>query len=385
MPPTVPTTRRKRPTALALTRLATIATALAAAVLAAIAPCPDAAAAEDRAPTPLEQRYSERAGMPLRLVGHRLFAGASATPGADAPSAAAAPVGRVEDSYRLGPGDRLTVTYHGRENGGGTVTVANDGMVVMPEGPPIPAAGRPLGDVRSEIRSIAAAKWLETEVHVALATGRQRVVTVVGEVRRPGRHRVGPFATVLDALFAAGGPTGRGSLRAIALVRDGGATTLDLADLGATLPGADADRPVADGDRLVVPPLGPTVAIAGAVGRPGIHELPPGAQEAPAGRLIDLAGGLLPGAGPVLRFGWDSAGGAVAEVLDAPFEATLAPGDLVMVRAPADAARPAAVTLSGAVAAPGDYPLAAGADAAALIEAAGGAGETAYPLAGAIR
>jgi protein involved in polysaccharide export with SLBB domain len=48
---------------------------------------------------------------------------------------------------------------------------------------------------------------------------------------------------------------------------------------------------LADGDRIVVPPLGPTVAAAGLVRRPGIYELPPGARSITARALLSLAGG----------------------------------------------------------------------------------------------
>ncbi len=46
-----------------------------------------------------------------------------------------------------------------------------------------------------------------------------------------------------------------------------------------------------EGDRIVVPPLGGTVAVAGQVRRPGIYELPAHASAIAIRSLIDLAGG----------------------------------------------------------------------------------------------
>jgi len=323
--------------------------------------------------TPLERSYSERAGATLRLVGHRPFRNAEGSP-----TPAAAPVGVVDDDYRLGPGDRLTVTYHGARTATETVAVHSDGALVLPDGPPVPAAGRRLGDLRAAVARTVAEIFTATDVSVSLAAARQRTVTVAGEVGRPGRHRLGAFSTVIDALFAAGGPTARGSLRSIRLVRDGAVRRLDLAELAAGGAAAAADLPLADGDRLVVPPLGPTAAVAGAVGRPGIHELPRDGATTTAGDLLSLAGGRLPGAGRVLRFGWTPDGRPVAGTVEPPYDAPLADGDLLVVRFPEGGARRATVAVEGAVAAPGLYPAEEAGRAGSAIAAAGRLAATAY-------
>ncbi len=49
----------------------------------------------------------------------------------------------------------------------------------------------------------------------------------------------------------------------------------DLEDAGTGLGAGAPDMPLQDGDQIIVPPLGPTVAVAGDVGRPGIYELKP--------------------------------------------------------------------------------------------------------------
>ncbi|MFP3480693.1 SLBB domain-containing protein, partial [Burkholderia sp. SIMBA_057] len=86
-----------------------------------------------------------------------------------------------------------------------------------------------------------------------------------GAVARPGRQEVGAFATLIDALTAAGGITRSGSLRRIRLfhaqaagaARSGG-LPIDLYDLFMTGDGANAGLRLRDGDRVFVPPLGPT-------------------------------------------------------------------------------------------------------------------------------
>ena len=51
--------------------------------------------------------------------------------------------------------------------------------------------------------------------HVEISLGRLRTVRVyvVGDVQRPGAYDVSSLSTPLSALYAAGGPTSRGSLR----------------------------------------------------------------------------------------------------------------------------------------------------------------------------
>src|SRR5262249_36914907 len=50
--------------------------------------------------------------------------------------------------------------------------------------------------------------------------------------------------------------------------------------------------PLTEGDRIIVPAIGPTVAVAGLVNRPGIYELSPGSTATSAQSLISLAGGM---------------------------------------------------------------------------------------------
>ena len=58
-----------------------------------------------------------------------------------------------------------------------------------------------------------------------------------------------------------------------------------------TASGSGGAMRLADGDRIIVPPLGPTVAVAGLVRRPGIYELPAHASSMTARALLALAGG----------------------------------------------------------------------------------------------
>ena len=90
---------------------------------------------------------------------------------------------------------------------------------------------------------------------------------------------------MFDALTAAGGVDKLGSLRDIRLIRSG-ARPIDFYGL---LQGIDGTDPaLRDGDRIVVPPIGPTIAIAGQVKRPAIFELPADRRPIPLEEAIAL-------------------------------------------------------------------------------------------------
>ena len=96
---------------------------------------------------------------------------------------------------------------------------------------------------------------------------------VVGEVRRPGSYTVSSLRTLVNALFASGGPSKRGSTRKIELKRAGkNVTDFDLYDL---LARGDKSRDVQlqPGDVIYVAPVGRLIALAGSANVPAIFEL----------------------------------------------------------------------------------------------------------------
>jgi len=313
-----------------------------------------------RSPSRLEAMYGARAGTPLTQFGYRLFDQIAPAP--------ARPVGAVPPDYVLGTGDRLTVTFRGQRNDSLTVAVDRDGRLLLPDLRPIGAAGRSLADVRAELEAEVAASLIGTDVYVSLAEVRQIGVLVVGEVARPGRHELTVFATVLDALYAAGGVSRQGTLRGIRLLRAGAATPVDIyALLQGSASGADLR--LRDGDRIQVPPLGATVAVAGEVRRPAIYELPPDRARLAADEAVALAGGqLLPGPVRLLRLaiGPDGTERAEAVAADAP----LGDGNVLLVT-PLTTARAGTVTLAGHVTVPGPYALAEAETLGALLRGEG--------------
>lgn len=263
--------------------------------------------------------------VPLRQFGHdSLRAGPVAPP----------PLGAVPDGYVLGRDDEVLVTLRGRARATHRVRIGRDGLLVLPDLAPIPAAGRTLRDLRMELAERANRELGGSEAFVSLGEIRQIGVLVAGEAERPGVVALPALASVLDALIAAGGVRRSGSLRAVRVEGPGGARLIDLYAVLAG-EGEAPDLTLREGERVVIPPLGPVVAIGGDVTRPGIYELPAGGNAASLAVVLRLAGeALRPAGNRFLRVGTDGAGRrAFSEI--GP-DALLRRGDAVLVQPSAD-------------------------------------------------
>ena len=132
------------------------------------------------------------------------------------------------------------------------------------------------------------------ELNVTMGQLRSIQVFVVGQIRRPGSYTVSSLSTLVNALFASGGPSKRGSMRRIVLKRQGKeVTTFDLYDLLAN-GDKSKDAQLLPGDVIYVPPVGPLVALAGSVNIPAIYELK---EHDTLGDLLNDAGGMTTTAG----------------------------------------------------------------------------------------
>ena len=242
----------------------------------------------------LETMYSTRADQKLQQFGYDLFAVPGPEIRKQLDKAAAfsprMPTGEASDEFLLHPGDELEIAFTGQRTDHGLYKITPEGLLAVPGLPPIPAEGRAIGQVRLSVK--AAARTLHnTDAHLSLSSVRQIGVLVTGHVQRPGRQNLTIFHTVVDALIEAGGIAKDGSLRQIRLVRNGASTAIDLYAL--LLHGSGLDLQLQDGDRILVPPLGPTMAVAGKAKRPGIYELLPGEDKQALAAALGLDEGTI--------------------------------------------------------------------------------------------
>jgi protein involved in polysaccharide export with SLBB domain len=192
--------------------------------------------------------------------------------------------------YVLGPGDALSVNMWGAQSSSLKRVIDRQGQIQLPEVGTIPIDGMTITQAQSAIQ-----KALDTQFHgqhVEISLGRLRTVRVyvVGDVQRPGAFDVSSLSTPLSALYEAGGPTSRGSLRILRQYRGGKLVRqIDLYDFLLRGVRSNDDR-LLPGDTILVPPVGAQVTVEGAVRRPAIYELN---GEQGLDQVLGLAGGVL--------------------------------------------------------------------------------------------
>ena len=199
----------------------------------------------------------------------------------------------VGPDYVLGPGDSIAIDLWGGVSRRFYEVVDRQGRISLPEIGPLLVAGKSLADVQQSVQRTLRTQFRDVSADVSLARLRTIRVYVVGDVTRPGAYDIGSLSTPLNALFAAGGPTSRGSLRLLKHLRGNELVQeVDVYDL--LLHGVKGNiQRLENGDTVMVPPLGPEITVQGMVRRPAIYEEK---NEKSLADALALAGGVLPGA-----------------------------------------------------------------------------------------
>lgn len=234
-------------------------------------------------PTEFQLMVADSVGKMLPIYGASLFR---------QPPSTFAPLENVPvpADYVIGPGDELFIRLWGQLNVELRVTVDRNGQVFVPKVGAISVAGVHVSQLDAYLHQQIERIYRNFDLTVTLGKLRSIDVFFVGEARRPGTYTVSSFSTLVNAIFAAGGPAPQGSMRHIQLKRDGQLITeFDLYDL---LLKGDKSKDVAllPGDVIYIPPVGPQVAIAGSVNTPSIYEMADG--QTSLGEALELAGGL---------------------------------------------------------------------------------------------
>lgn len=327
-----------------------------------------------RRTTNIEDMYSDRAEEFLELFGYDLFE-------KGAKPSEKIPAGMVNDTYILSQGDRIEIVIKGQENNRKTYEINSRGELVTDHFTTLNVSGRTLGDIQKALGD-EAARLHNVDINVNLAAPRQIDVLVIGDVEKPGRKTLTPFHTVLDALMESNGIKKSGSLRRIKLVRGGKSEFVDLYTV-MMQGGSSADKTLRDGDRIIVPPIGPTVAVSGAVKRPAIYEIKRG-DNLSALEMLGLAGGVLaPGSNRFIRLSLNEDGREIVEDVAEPGKKIFGDGGILNV-AQAKEKRSRNVELSGHTRDPGQHDLKKSKTLSELIKSEQVFGDSLYPLIGVI-
>jgi protein involved in polysaccharide export with SLBB domain len=175
--------------------------------------------------------------------------------------------------YVIGPGDELRIRVWGQVNFNADLRVDRSGQVYLPQVGEVHVAGLPFSSLDEHLRAAVGRVYRNFDLTSDVGQIRAIQVYVAGQARRPGVYTVSSLSTLVDALFASGGPSVEGSMRHIQLKRNGAVVT-DF-DLYALLVRGDTSQDVKllPGDVIYIPPVGREAAVTGSVRQPAIYEL----------------------------------------------------------------------------------------------------------------
>ncbi len=207
------------------------------------------------------------------------------------PPSTFAPVEKVPvgPDYVIGPGDEIKISIWGKIDGQWSVVVDRDGNISIPKIGVLGVTGLTFKELKEVLYKELSKYYTGFEMNVSMGQLRTIRVYVVGNAARPGAYTVSSLATLVNALFEAGGPSKVGTMRDIQVKRNGETIVhFDMYDL--LLKGDKTkDIRLMPEDVIFIPPVGPLVGIAGNVKRPAIYELK---GETRLLDLIKMAGGL---------------------------------------------------------------------------------------------
>lgn len=180
----------------------------------------------------------------------------------------------LNPSYKVKPGDQITLRVWGAVEIDSVLTVDAQGNVFIPGIGPMAVQGQNSQQIDGTLRSAIRAVYPEeVQVYTNLQGVQPVGIYVTGYVKNPGRYAGTPSDSLLYFLDQAGGiDKDLGSYRQVRVVRDG--RTVATVDLYNFLLHGEIARPqFRDGDTIVVQERGPAIAVTGDVHREYRYEL----------------------------------------------------------------------------------------------------------------
>jgi polysaccharide export outer membrane protein len=144
----------------------------------------------------------------------------------------------------LAPGDQLRIVVWCKPEMSCDCTVAGNGTIIHPLYREVQVTGVPLSTVEDRLRTFLA-RYEQSPQFVI-----QPLVKIVvgGEVRTPNIYSVPPETTIAQAIAIAGGPTDRGLLREVKVIRDRQELKMDV-----SRPDSDAGvLQIRSGDQILI-------------------------------------------------------------------------------------------------------------------------------------
>ena len=241
-------------------------------------------AARNDPPSQFQKFVQESTGTLLPNFGSQLF---------DAPQNYVPDAGlAIPANYILGPGDEVRIQIWGGLDYSSSLVIDREGKITLPKVGALNLSGVSVANLEQVLKSHLSKAFTNFDINASLGRLRSVQVYVVGQARQPGTYAVSSLSTLINVLFASGGPNANGSMRAIELQRAGKVIT--KMDLYRFIAKGDksSDAVVQPGDVVFIPPALRRVAITGAYDQAAIYEL--SERGTTIEELLNLGGGASP-------------------------------------------------------------------------------------------
>jgi hypothetical protein len=113
----------------------------------------------------------------------------------------------VPPDYVLGPDDELRIRVWGQVDFNADVVVDRSGNIFLPHVGAVHVAGLHFSELSQHIHDAISRVYRNFQMQVDMGQIRSIQVYVTGEARRAGVYTVSSLSTLIDALFASGGPS----------------------------------------------------------------------------------------------------------------------------------------------------------------------------------
>src|SRR5258708_3058715 len=164
--------------------------------------------AEQRERNEFQQFVMQSIGRDLPMFGANLFRTVPST---------FAPVDNVPVTadYVVGPGDEIQIRAWGQIDVDYNAMVERDGTISVPKVGTINVARVKANDLPAFLKTVFGRTFRNFQLTATLGRLRSIQIFVVGQAKRPGTYTVSSLSTLVTAVFAAGGPSSKGSMRNI--------------------------------------------------------------------------------------------------------------------------------------------------------------------------
>ena len=201
-------------------------------------------------------------------------------------------------SYELGPGDEILISIWGAAENEFSSLISREGFVRIDRIGPVYLSGLTISEAKKKLQRSLSKIYsginskqnsdFKVYLDLSLLNTRSIVVNVTGNVVAPDTYTVSSLSTVMNVLYAAGGPSESGTYRDIRVIRNGkNIKTIDLYDYFAD--GVYESFSLRDQDVILVPNYKKRIFINGEFKNTGVFEVKDGEK---LNDIIKYSGGI---------------------------------------------------------------------------------------------